>query len=76
VSPWGKLTALACHPTKKVNKADDIIYYSKNIDGYDMGGTSNQSILQIKWVGCHAPLALSGINLACYAYLEVFGAYL
>jgi hypothetical protein len=23
VSPWGKLTELAFHPTKKVNKADE-----------------------------------------------------
>jgi hypothetical protein len=22
MSPWGKLIALACHPTKKVNKAE------------------------------------------------------
>jgi hypothetical protein len=27
-----KLTALACHPTKRVNKAEELIYLSTNID--------------------------------------------
>jgi hypothetical protein len=27
----GKLTALACHPTKKVNKAEELTYLSANI---------------------------------------------
>jgi hypothetical protein len=31
-SPGGKLTALACHPTKKVNKAEELTYLSTNID--------------------------------------------
>ncbi len=26
MSPKGKLTALACHPTKKVNKAEELAY--------------------------------------------------
>ncbi len=26
-----KLTALACHPTKKVNKVEQLAYLSKNI---------------------------------------------
>jgi hypothetical protein len=30
-SPRGKLTALACHPTKKVNKAEELTYLSTNI---------------------------------------------
>jgi len=30
-SPGGKLTALACHPTKKVNKAEQLTYLSTNI---------------------------------------------
>jgi hypothetical protein len=30
-SPGGKLTALACHPTKKVNKAEELTYYSKTM---------------------------------------------
>jgi hypothetical protein len=31
MSPKGKLTALACHPTKKVNKAEELAYLSINI---------------------------------------------
>jgi hypothetical protein len=31
-SPGGKLTAPACHPTKKVNKAEELTYLSTNID--------------------------------------------
>jgi hypothetical protein len=27
----GKLTALACHPTKKVNKAEELTYLYTNI---------------------------------------------
>jgi len=27
----GKLTALACHPTKRVNKAEELTYLSTNI---------------------------------------------
>jgi hypothetical protein len=30
-SPGGKLTALACHPTKKVNKAEELTYLSTSI---------------------------------------------
>jgi len=32
-SPWSKLTALACHLTRRVNKAEELTYLSKNI-GY------------------------------------------
>ncbi len=32
IVPMGKLTALACHPTKKVNKAEELTYLSINID--------------------------------------------
>jgi hypothetical protein len=31
-SPVGKLTALASHPTKKVNKAEELTYLSTHID--------------------------------------------
>jgi len=31
VSPGGKLTERACHPTKKVNKAEELTYLSTNI---------------------------------------------
>jgi len=31
-SPGGKLTALAYHPTKKVNKAEELTYLFTNID--------------------------------------------
>jgi hypothetical protein len=31
-SPGGKLTALACHPTKRVHKAEELIYLSTNIE--------------------------------------------
>ncbi len=31
MSPWGKVTSLACHPTKKVNKAEELTYLSTNI---------------------------------------------
>jgi hypothetical protein len=31
-SPGGKPTALACRPTKKVNKAEELTYISTNID--------------------------------------------
>jgi hypothetical protein len=30
-STRGKLTALVCHPTKKVNKAEELTYLSTNI---------------------------------------------
>jgi hypothetical protein len=30
-SPWGKLTALTCHLTKKVNRAEELTYLSTNI---------------------------------------------
>ncbi len=30
-SPGGKQTALACHPTKKVNKAEELTHLSKKI---------------------------------------------
>jgi hypothetical protein len=32
ISPGGKLTALACHLTKSVNKAEELIYLSTNIE--------------------------------------------
>jgi hypothetical protein len=31
MSPGGKLKALECHPTKKVNKAEELTYLSTNI---------------------------------------------
>jgi hypothetical protein len=31
-SPGGKLIALGCHPTKNVNKAEEVTYLSTNID--------------------------------------------
>jgi hypothetical protein len=31
MSPWGKLTALACHLTQRVNKAEELTYLSTNI---------------------------------------------
>jgi hypothetical protein len=31
-SPGGKLKALACHQTKKVNKVEDLTYLPTNID--------------------------------------------
>jgi len=31
MSPGGELTALACHPTKKVNKAEQLTYLSTRI---------------------------------------------
>ncbi len=34
-SPGGKLTALTCHPTKKVNKAKELTYLCKNGVGVD-----------------------------------------
>jgi hypothetical protein len=33
-SPGGKITALACYLTKKVNKAEEITYLSTNIESY------------------------------------------
>jgi len=30
-SPGGKLTALACHPTKKVNKEEELAYLSTKV---------------------------------------------
>jgi len=32
ISPGGKLTALACHLTKRVNKAEELTYLSTNIE--------------------------------------------
>jgi hypothetical protein len=31
MSPGGKLTAVACHPTRKVNRAEELTYLSTNI---------------------------------------------
>jgi hypothetical protein len=31
MSPGGKLTALACHPMKKVNKVEQLTYLSKTL---------------------------------------------
>ncbi len=31
-SPRGKLTALVCHPNKRVNKAEELMYLYTNID--------------------------------------------
>jgi hypothetical protein len=31
-SPEGKLTELTCHPTKKVNKAEELTYLSKTLE--------------------------------------------
>jgi len=33
-SPGGKLTAMACHPTKIVNKAEELTYLSTNMELY------------------------------------------
>jgi hypothetical protein len=33
-SPWGKVTALACHPTKKVDKAEELSHLFINIELY------------------------------------------
>ncbi len=47
MSPGDKLTAPACHPTKKVNKADEPTYPSINID-------THSNILEIAfllWTG-------------------------
>jgi hypothetical protein len=38
----GKLTALECHPTKRVNKAEELNYVSTNIR-YQMCSTSKES---------------------------------
>jgi hypothetical protein len=38
-SPGGKLTALACHPTKKVNKAEELTYFSTSIGLLSGGGS-------------------------------------
>jgi hypothetical protein len=31
-SPEGKVTALVCHPTKKVKKAEELTFLSTNLD--------------------------------------------
>jgi hypothetical protein len=36
MSPGGKLTALVCHPTKKVNKTKELTHLSTNIGQYVM----------------------------------------
>jgi hypothetical protein len=36
MSPGDKVTAIACHPTKKVNKAEDLTYLSTNIVGTEV----------------------------------------
>jgi len=41
-SPGGKLTALACHPTKKLNKAEELTYLSSNIEFYWLTSLSNK----------------------------------
>jgi len=34
---WGKLIGLVCHPTKKVNKSEELAYLSTNIESvYDL----------------------------------------
>jgi len=40
-SPGGKLTALACHPTKRVNKAEELTYLSTNI-GFSLKSNSSE----------------------------------
>ncbi len=40
-SPGDKLTALACRPTKKVNKAEEVTYLSTNIGGAYPSEASN-----------------------------------
>ncbi len=39
----GKLTALECHPTKIVNKAEELNYVSTNIRYQEMWSTSKES---------------------------------
>ncbi len=34
ISPGGKITTFVCHPTKKVNKAEELTFLSINIGGY------------------------------------------
>jgi len=36
MSPGGELTALACYLTKKVKKAEELIYLSTNIGNNDI----------------------------------------
>jgi len=31
ISPGGELSALACHPNKRVNKSEELTYFSTNI---------------------------------------------
>jgi hypothetical protein len=39
----GKVTALACHPTKKVNKAVELTCLSTNINLSQLGSTKHSS---------------------------------
>ncbi len=44
----GKLTAMACHTNKKVNKAEELTYLSTNI-----GNTKNETPLKIRHLWAH-----------------------
>ncbi len=69
MSPGGKLTSVACHPTKIVNKAEELTYHSLNIEfcfqaHYRLSclQTQNKNTYELKWVSLDCNLTLLGIQ--------------
>jgi hypothetical protein len=47
----GKLTALACHLTKRINKAEELTYLSTNIGKYKkVICTEHTSLVSVPWM--------------------------
>jgi hypothetical protein len=69
-SPGVRITALACHPRKRVNKAEELAYISTNIAEQcllslaNFSGYSNVVLSLLKWciVRCY-PRVSSGLTL-------------
>ncbi len=69
MSPEGKLTSVACHPTKIVHKAEELTYHSLNIEfcfqaQYRLAclQTQNKKMYELKWVSLDCSLILLGIQ--------------
>jgi len=50
MSPGGKLTAQACHPTKKVNKAVELTYLSSNWSSPDGVSTKTRFVFNHRYL--------------------------
>jgi hypothetical protein len=61
-SPRGKLTAMACHLTKKVNKADELTYLFTNIVKYFGYFGNCFGYFSKNWANCYATHLVTLIN--------------